>query len=489
MKAVEKGFCKPAAILANRSAGRRCVGWLIVGTLLCVPSTARGQLRAGAARIDITPPVGVALDGSISKNGVVTSVHDPLHARALVLDDGTTKIAMVVVDQCMTGRDVFDAAKDLISQAIGLAPNRMLMAATHTHAAPRTIHIGTDQVDEEYHRELGDRIARAVIAANENLAPARIGYGSFGKPDLIACRRFICDPGSVARNPFGVSGERIKSVAGKSTAIVGPAGPTDPQFSVLSVQHQDGTPLCLLGNFSVHYCGGYQRGAVSADYFGYFSSAIEAKLASQSAHPPVVGIMSNGTSGDTGAFQNRDGKKFAAFEAMQYYGRLLAEEATAVIAAMEHRSDVVIAMQERELELAVRRPDSERIAWARKVVENPQAKQPHRWTKTYAQEALHLAKYPATQVIKLQALRIGDIGIAAAPCEVFAETGLAIKKQSPIKHTFNMELANGYAGYLPTRQQHLWGGYETWPARSSLLEVAAEERIRAGLLQLLSEVQ
>jgi hypothetical protein len=89
--------------------------------------------------------------------------------------------------------------------------------------------------------------------------------------------------------------------------------------------------------------------------------------------------------------------------------------------------------------------------------------------------------------IPLQAIRIGDIGIAACPCEVFAETGLAIKKQSPLKHTFTMELANGFGGYLPTPQQHTWGGYETWPARSSHLEIEAEPKIRSKLLSLLQQ--
>ncbi len=465
------------------------VSSLVLCICLAVSSTAAAQLRAGASKVDITPAMGVSLDGSISKNGPVSSVHDPLHARALVLDDGTMKIAIVVVDQCMTGRDVFDAAKDQVNEEIGLARNRMLMAATHTHAAPRTIHIGTQVVDDEYHKKLAGWITEAVIAANENLAPAKIGFGSFVKPDLIACRRQLCDPGSVGINPFGVSGEQIKSVAGTSTSIIGPAGPTDPQFSVLSLRHDDGTPLCVLGNFSVHYCGGYQRGAVSADYFGHFSTAIETKLASKSSHPAIIGIMSNGTSGDTGAFQSSDGRKFPAFEAMQHYGRLLAEEATSAIEGIEHRGDVALSMQEREIELSVRRPDAERIEWAKNVLANPQAKHPHKWTKIYAQETMHLAKYRPTQTIKLQAIRIGDIGIAAAPCEVFAETGLAIKNQSPIQHTFNIELANGYGGYLPNRHQHQLGGYETWPARSSMLEVAAEEKIRVELLRLLSELR
>jgi len=68
---------------------------------------------------------------------------------------------------------------------------------------------------------------------------------------------------------------------------------------------------------------------------------------------------------------------------------------------------------------------------------------------------------------------------------VFAETGLAIKAGSPLRPTFTIELANGYNGYLPTPEQHELGGYETWPARSSYLEVQAEPKIRDSVLELL----
>ena len=88
----------------------------------------------------------------------------------------------------------------------------------------------------------------------------------------------------------------------------------------------------------------------------------------------------------------------------------------------------------------------------------------------------------------MQALRIGALGVGAVPCEVFAETGLAIKQRSAIQPTFNIELANGYHGYLPTAEQHGWGGYETWAARSSQLEVEAEGKIRAEALRLLAAV-
>ena len=99
-----------------------------------------------------------------------------------------------------------------------------------------------------------------------------------------------------------------------------------------------------------------------------------------------------------------------------------------------------------------------------------------------------MAEYPDTVRVKLQAIRIGDLGIVSSPCETFVETGLAIKRQSPLKPTFTIELANGYNGYLPTPEQHALGGYETWRAKSSYLAEDAEPKVRRTLLRLLDEV-
>ncbi|MCP4506809.1 MAG: hypothetical protein GY826_10505, partial [Fuerstiella sp.] len=139
--------------------------------------------------------------------------------------------------------------------------------------------------------------------------------------------------------------------------------------------------------------------------------------------------------------------------------------------------------------LSVRKPDAERVDWAKGLMSQPNSKGSHRWSRIYAQEALQLHEFPDRYNVPLQAIRLGDIGIAAAPCEVFSETGLAIKAKSPFSRTMTMELANGYSGYLPSEQQHDWGGYETWPARSSHLEVAAEAKIKDELLQLLKQLR
>ena len=107
--------------------------------------------------------------------------------------------------------------------------------------------------------------------------------------------------------------------------------------------------------------------------------------------------------------------------------------------------------------------------------------------EVYAKEAIFLHDEPRRE-LKLQAIRIGDLGIAPIPNEVFAITGLKIKAQSPLTTTMNIELANGSEGYIPPPEQHTLGGYTTWPARTAGLEALAEPRIVETVLGLLEKV-
>lgn len=446
---------------------------------------AESTLKAGAAAIDITPPVGSSLDGVISKNGPVTGIHDRIFSRALVLEDGQTRIAICVNDLCMVERSYFDRAKEIVFKKTGFPVNRILMSSTHTHAAPRVPYGRAGKIDDAYYETLVQRMAEAIIQAQKNLKPAQIGWGSFDAGKYAACRRFLAEKGSVSINPFGIAGERIKSVAGRSKNVIRPAADIDPQCSILSVQHTDGTPLAILGNMSIHYCGGYKKGQISADYFGAYAKHLSEKLSTKNTYPPFVGMLSNGTSGNVGAVMKQDKKKYSAFEWINESGKQFADQTLNVIKTMKHKSDLKLAMIEQELALKVRRPDAPRLAWAQEILANPKQKTAHRWAKIYATEAVALSKYPETDTIIIQAIRIGNLGIVGIPCEVFTETGLAIKAESPFAATFSMELANGSSGYLPTPKQHALGGYETWPARSSYLEIEAETQIRKTSLQLL----
>jgi len=206
--------------------------------------------------------------------------------------------------------------------------------------------------------------------------------------------------------------------------------------------------------------------------------------------PPFVGIMSNGTCGDITAVAAQAGSPPAPpYSLMRELAFELAGEVHRVARQITYRDDVRLAVRESDLELGVRKPDDARLAWARGLWAKAQGKQNLTRSEIHAREAILLSRFPGTVKIRLQTLSVGALAIAAVPCEVFAETGLAIKRADPLKPVFIIELANGYYGYLPTAQQHEWGGYETWPARSSFLQVHAEAKIRAEVLRLLRELR
>ena len=448
-----------------------------------------GGLRAGAATSNITPPLGISLDGPISQGGAALHVHDDLHVRCLALDDGATRLAIAICDSTMIGRDVFDEAKNLAADRVGITPDRILLAATHTHSTPRLgVHNG--ELERWYRQMLPRRIADGLIRAVNNLAPARIGWGSEPVPDYLFNRRWFVKPESIPANPFGETGELVQmNPPAGSPNLIRPAGPVDPELFVVSVRHEDGRPLALLANYGLHYIGGGRRGDISADYFGMFASKVGELLGAERQEPPFVGMMSNGRSGDVNAIDFRkERERQPPYERMRVVADDLARRAVGIANRAAHGSGLSLGASFGELEVGLRQPDSQRVAWASKLWAEARGKDQLSRPEVYARETLALAELGARVRIPMQALRIGELGIAAIPCEVFAETGLAIKERSPFEATFTIELANGYNGYLPSKQQHEWGGYETWDARSSQLEVEAEGKIRAEAVRLLENL-
>jgi hypothetical protein len=193
--------------------------------------------------------------------------------------------------------------------------------------------------------------------------------------------------------------------------------------------------------------------------------------------------MSQGTSGDLHWMDYGKPKKALSCER---YAAAVARIALAAYQKIQYRSDVPLRMCEGTLVLNRRVPDKKRLAWAERIAATFRGAKPRSITQVYAREQLLLAREPVRE-LKLQALRIGGLGIAALPCEVFGITGLKLKAQSPLDHTMVMELANGEEGYIPPPAQHGLGGYTTWPARTAGLEVQAEPKIVEATLALLEK--
>lgn len=443
--------------------------------------------RAGAATSNITPRLGRIIVGGFGQPRS-NHIHDELHVRTLVLDDGRTKIALAVCDSVGIDREVFDLARRLIARESGIVGDNVLMSATHTHSGP-SWH-GRDDDDRDYPQFLARRIADSVARAVQNLEPARIGWGVGREPTHLFNRRWKMKPGFALVNPFGGTDQvRMNPPAGSSN-LVEPAGPTDPEVSFLSVQSCGGRPIALLANYSLHYVGHTRALDISADYFAMFADRIQQLLGGDRLDPPFVGILCNGTSGDVNNINFRSPRpRMAPYEQMHRVANSLAAEVDRVQQTMAFHDWLPLAGQQKELSLATRKPTPQLVEWARAVLAKPaDAPKTHPLERHYALRALSLNDAPPRTNVILQTLRVGDVGIAAIPFEVFAETGLEIKQKSPFKPTFTISLANGSNGYLPTPPQHRLGGYETWLG-TNRVETEASVKIVDALLDLFGRLK
>lgn len=463
-------------------------GMLLAALAGPAASGADANLRAGAATSNTSPWVGLSMNGGMGDNPV-SDVHDELHARALVLDDGSTKLAFVVVDSCTIPRDVVVAAKGRIKRLSGIGPEQILISATHAHSCPTAGPTFQSEPDAEYTKFLAIRIADSVSQAVNRLAPARVGWGSGRNDRQVNNRRWRMKPGTVLKDPFGGTDRVRMNPDPGSPELVEPAGPIDPEVGILSVQAADGTPLALLANYSLHYVGGVPGGHASADYFGEFARRVATHLGVKPGSH-FVGIMSNGTSGDINNINFRTpGPPLPPYEQIGRVAEELATEAARVAKGLTYHDHATLAARAEELKLKVRKPGPDDVSAARAVLAKAKGRPLNALEEVYARETTLLVDYPDEVDVTVQALRVGDLGVVAIPCEVFVEIGLELKAKSPVKPMFTIELANGYNGYLPTRAQHALGGYETWRARSSYLEVGAAEKITAAALRLLEAVK
>jgi neutral ceramidase len=455
-------------------------------------SSVHGKIfRAGASTANITPPLGSPIVGNFDKP-LATHIHDELHARALALDDGTTQIAFVVVDNLGPDRVVFDEAKRLVQEKTGLAPAHILMSGTHTHSGVNGSGPGNrkDGVAlDEYQTFLAQRIADAVQIALNNLEPARIGWGVGKVPQHVFNRRWrMKEP---VMGPFGAEESVVMNPGVENPNLLEPAGPTDPEVSFISLQSLKGRPIGILANYSLHYVGGVPKGHISADYFAVFADRIEELLSADRQDPAFVGILSNGTSGDVNNINFRGPvQRHAPYEKMRIVANDVAQEVFTVYRTLKYNDWVRLQAAHSELTLNVRRPTPDMIAFAKNVLARPDdAKPGHRLEEHYANGTLRMQKdWPEQIDIVLQAFRIGDLGVAAIPFEVFTEIGLEVKKKSPFKPSFTISLANGRYGYLPTPKQHALGGYETWLGTNNV-QVDASEKIVNELMRLFSELK
>lgn len=395
-----------------------------------------GQLKAGASRVNITPYVGINQSGFGSRTKGSVGIHDDLYAKAVVLDDGSTKVGIVGCDLLNLDESSVTAIRKRVQELTGIDGENVFVSTSHTHSGPLTSPLrGFGELDREWVSVLEKKIAGAVVMADSNLQDAQMGAGK-GHAEINVNRREKRDDQTV----LGLN----------------PGGAIDYEVGVIRIDDANGNPICIIINYACHpvILGGY---LISADYPGYAMGLVE-----QVYGGDTVAMFLNGTTGDLNPLDR------GSFEAAERAGGILGAEAVKVSKRIETSSDVELRVAKEKVELRSGELPSvselEAIIAERKNELGDSYDAGREIYLTWAEDALDMAKQGkkrANVPVEVQVLRLGDIILAGIPGEVFVEIGLGIKEGSPFEHTYAVSHTNGNIGYMPTKKAFQEGGYET----------------------------
>jgi hypothetical protein len=452
------------------------------------------RLRAGAAMVNITPPLGTVINGDFLPMYTKT-IHDSLYVKALAFDNGKDHFVFVVADCMAMDGPLINEAKAAIKVSTGLLPSHVMISVTHSHSCGAVRGGAICPPDLAYRLSMPGKIKEAVKRAFANLKPAKIAWGHIDVPKYLSCRRWFMKPGFKTVNPFGVQEKIWMNPPAGSEYLDRPVSPTDPQVSYLAVKTMKNEWISIMANYSIHYAADIPENTISADYFGEVHRQLKSKLATGN---DFVGIMTNGTSGDVNTTDFRLERNYPE----EPYGksRLIANDISdSIILSLQNakfESKPVLKYAYKELPVGTRQPSDEQVSKAKEMVSNldfSTLKSVDKASTTiinaYAIDLLELHEYQPDQIdLPIQAVRLGEGTIGSLPGEIFSETGLKLKKQAPSKYYFTVGLANAEVGYIPPLNQFELGGYETWLGAGSHMEISAEDKLSKALRTLVISV-
>lgn len=433
--------------------------FFLVSLLLTAPAVA-ADLRVGAAAVVITPPPGTPMAGYYSERGA-EGVHDDLYAKALVLEKDGTRAALVSLDLISTTRGIVMEARREIEKRTSIPGANVLISASHTHTGPefssrgpRSAALGgQSDLALRYSAELPGKIALAVQQAEKTLVAARLGLGR-GKEEGIAFnRRFHMQDGRVGWNPGILNPNILKA-----------AGPIDPEVAVAHFTTTDKKPLATCVNYAVHLdnVGGSK---ISADM-----PAVVAKLLGELHGPKAVTVYFTGCCGDVNHINVAWGAPQKGHEQAARMGIMLTAEVLRTFPLLKTSEPGTLQCKSAIVPLPLPKISAEEIEKARSVAEQFRAAKGKGIPFLDSVNAFKVLDVEARQgkphEVEVQVIALGrDIAWVSLPGEIFVELGLAIKQDSPFKHTQIGELANGSIGYIPTRRAYTQGNYEVISAR------------------------
>jgi len=428
-------------------------------------------LEGGCSKVNITPPLGIPLIGSKGKPS--DDILDELYAKALVLNDGRTIIAIVSVDLLYTSlEEITNPVRAIIKEKIGIPEQNVLICATHTHSGPEVFtksklglekKIPACKIDHFYLQTLIRKIADSVLLACKNTQRVKIGAAKGQIPEILYNRRCKKPDGSVTMEftlaPEVITTKKIKREPEGYTKVTFTFpdeeteldfGPVDPEVCLLRVEDTEGRIVGSLVNFGCHPVCIYPslNTTISADYPAYATQVVEQMEGG-------ICLFTLGLAGDTVPIQR-------GLQPREQMGKTLGAEALKKLQFVSTSDDVTLKALKKEIKFLTKKIASQDVT----------------------AEDGETVDYIMTEI---QVLKLGDVYILGLPGEVLVEVGLQIKKRAGLQNLFIVTLSNDTIGYVCHSQAYEEGGYEVGSG-TNLANGAGEIMIKEAL-DLINEIK
>ncbi|HUR45900.1 MAG TPA: neutral/alkaline non-lysosomal ceramidase N-terminal domain-containing protein [Candidatus Saccharimonadales bacterium] len=458
---------------------RTIIHRLIILCTCALAATGFGEsLKVGVATTEITPPVGWRMSGYFYER-FSTNTHDPLEAKAMVLQQGNEKAALVICDLIGISGELSTRVRQAASRKTRIPSANIMIAATHTHTGPLYMgglreyfhsraqrQTGSDPAERvDYQGILEARLVDLIAEAQRSMQPAYLEVASTKITNLSFNRRYVMKDGKVQTNP-GKTNQNIARVA----------GPIDPELGFIAIMNGKRDEIrATFTSFAMHpdTIGGTEY---SADYPLYLEQSLRKLLVSD-----LVSLFGNGPCGNINHVDVFQAKPQKGQEEAERIGKAMSEAIGELLPKLRPikkpalrvgRETVVVPLQKFKAEAIVQaKADMAKIGG-------------HEMTflDQVNTARIYDLQFRGSSALELevQGIALGsDTAIVTVPGELFCELGMAIKKGSPFTHTYIVELCNDSIGYVPTRKAYAEGGYE--PANSRLAPGGGEMLVEAAI--------
>lgn len=397
-----------------------------------------GELKAGVARVTITPPVGMYLPG-MERTENSQGVRDDVFATALVFNDGDRSAVIVSCEVLALHPEFIQRVRNEACDLTGIPPEHMMFCATHCHSSAITFALPNNPpMVHAYVENLANLLVGLIRMATDRLVPAQLGFGR-GEAQIGINRRLTREDG-------------VTVIAGN------PEGPFDPQIGVLRIDTIDGQPLAVLVNYACHpVVLGNGSNVISADWPGAMRRSVETATG-------ATCLFVQGACGDINPLPGEPSDDEGVLEQL---GGEIASEVNRIWTSILPLSDGLLSIANAEIDLPLMTPSDfegklpefeelseaaggmswedlqnwldQTVPWRAEIVGEGDARRAH---------------------MRLQAIRLGGAALVAAAGEIFAKTGIAVKRRSPAANTIFAGYTNGLVSYIPTPEEYPRGGYE-----------------------------